>query len=73
MVDFAVSDEQEELRRSVRRFFADKSPSAEVRRLMATIEGYDAADPARRIGNSRRSAGQNVLLHAPSPRMLVAT
>jgi alkylation response protein AidB-like acyl-CoA dehydrogenase len=41
MVDFAVSDEQEELRRSVRRFFADKSPSTEVRRLMATDEGYD--------------------------------
>jgi alkylation response protein AidB-like acyl-CoA dehydrogenase len=43
VVDFAVSDEQEELRRSVRRFFADKSPSAEVRRLMATDDGYDAA------------------------------
>src|SRR4051794_23595781 len=43
MVDFAVSDEQEELRRSVRRFLADKSPSAEVRRLMATDEGYDPA------------------------------
>ncbi|MBV9484875.1 MAG: acyl-CoA/acyl-ACP dehydrogenase [Frankiaceae bacterium] len=43
MVDFAVSDEQEELRRSVRRFLADKSPSSEVRRLMATDEGYDPA------------------------------
>ena len=43
MVDFAVSDEQEELRRSVRRFLADKSPSTEVRRLMATDEGYDPA------------------------------
>ncbi len=41
MVDFALSDEQEELRRSVRRFLADKSPSAEVRRLMATEEGFD--------------------------------
>jgi alkylation response protein AidB-like acyl-CoA dehydrogenase len=43
VVDFAVSDEQEELRRSVRRFLADKSPSGEVRRLMATDEGYDPA------------------------------
>jgi alkylation response protein AidB-like acyl-CoA dehydrogenase len=43
MVDFAVSDEQEELRRSVRRFLADKSPSSEVRRLMESAEGYDAA------------------------------
>jgi alkylation response protein AidB-like acyl-CoA dehydrogenase len=41
VVDFALSEEQEELRRSVRRFLADKSPESEVRRLMATSEGYD--------------------------------
>jgi alkylation response protein AidB-like acyl-CoA dehydrogenase len=40
-VNFAFSEEQEELRRSVRRFLEDKSPSAEVRRLMETTEGYD--------------------------------
>ncbi|HTX63808.1 MAG TPA: acyl-CoA dehydrogenase family protein [Acidimicrobiales bacterium] len=42
-MNFAFSEEQEELRRSVRRFLADKSPEAEVRRLMATTEGYDPA------------------------------
>jgi alkylation response protein AidB-like acyl-CoA dehydrogenase len=40
-VNFAFTEEQEELRRSVRRFLEDKSPSAEVRRLMETAEGYD--------------------------------
>jgi alkylation response protein AidB-like acyl-CoA dehydrogenase len=40
-MNFAFSDEQEELRRSVRRFLEDKSPSAEVRRLMETTDGYD--------------------------------
>jgi alkylation response protein AidB-like acyl-CoA dehydrogenase len=42
-VNFAFTEEQEELRRSVRRFLEDKSPSAEVRRLMETTEGYDPA------------------------------
>ena len=40
-MNFAFSDEQEELREAVRRFLADKSPESEVRRLMATAEGYD--------------------------------
>ena len=40
-MNFAFSEEQEELRRSVRRFLEDKSPSAEVRRLMETTDGYD--------------------------------
>jgi alkylation response protein AidB-like acyl-CoA dehydrogenase len=40
-VNFAFSEEQEELRRSVRRFLEDKSPETEVRRLMETTEGYD--------------------------------
>ena len=34
------SEEQEELRSSVRRFCENRSPSAEVRRLMQTGEGY---------------------------------
>jgi alkylation response protein AidB-like acyl-CoA dehydrogenase len=42
-VNFAFSEEQEELRRSVRRFLDDKSPVSEVRRLMETTEGYDPA------------------------------
>jgi len=40
-VNFAFSEEQEELRKSVRRFLEDKSPEIEVRRLMETTEGYD--------------------------------
>jgi alkylation response protein AidB-like acyl-CoA dehydrogenase len=35
--------EQDELRRSVRRFLEQKSPPADVRRLMETDEGYDLA------------------------------
>jgi alkylation response protein AidB-like acyl-CoA dehydrogenase len=42
-VEFGFSEEQEELRRSVRRFLEDKSPITEVRRLMETTEGYDAS------------------------------
>jgi len=42
-VNFAFSEEQEELRKSVRRFLDDKSPETEVRRLMETTEGYDPA------------------------------
>ena len=40
-MDFAFSDEQEELRRTVRSFLEDKSPESEVRRLMETVEGYE--------------------------------
>jgi len=42
-VNFAFSEEQDELRQTVRRFLEAKSPSAEVRRLMETTEGYDEA------------------------------
>ena len=40
-MDFAFSDEQEEFRSTLRRFFEEKAPSTEVRRLMETSEGYD--------------------------------
>jgi alkylation response protein AidB-like acyl-CoA dehydrogenase len=40
-VNFAFTDEQEELRRTIRRFCEERSPSAEIRRLMETAEGYD--------------------------------
>ncbi len=42
-MNFAFSEEQEELRKAVHRFLADKSPETEVRRLMETTEGYDPA------------------------------
>ena len=38
-MNFAFSDEQEELRTAVRRFLAEKSPETEVRRLMETDRG----------------------------------
>src|SRR3954452_22122117 len=40
-MDFAFSDEHEELRRTVRAFLADTAPETEVRRLMETPEGFD--------------------------------
>jgi alkylation response protein AidB-like acyl-CoA dehydrogenase len=42
-VNFAFSEEQEELRRITRQFLESKSPETEVRRLMETTDGYDAA------------------------------
>src|ERR1700689_3480188 len=42
-MNFGFSEEQEELRRMVKRFLDEKSPESEVRRLMATQEGYDPA------------------------------
>jgi alkylation response protein AidB-like acyl-CoA dehydrogenase len=42
-VNFTFSDEQEELRKTIRRFCDEKSPSAEARRLMETEAGYDEA------------------------------
>ena len=40
-MNFAFSEEQEQLRTAVRRFLEEKSPETEVRRLMDTVEGYD--------------------------------
>src|ERR1043165_2682142 len=42
-MNFAFSEEQEELRRITRQFLESKSPETEVRRLMDTDEGYDSA------------------------------
>jgi alkylation response protein AidB-like acyl-CoA dehydrogenase len=42
-MNFAFSEEQEELRRIVRQFLDQKSPESEVRRLMETTDGYDPA------------------------------
>ena len=41
-MDFAFSEEQDEFRETLQRFFEEKSASSEVRRLMETREGYDA-------------------------------
>ncbi|HKC49686.1 MAG TPA: acyl-CoA dehydrogenase family protein [Myxococcota bacterium] len=38
---WSPSEEQDELRRLVRRFLEEKSPASEVRRLMETPEGYE--------------------------------
>jgi alkylation response protein AidB-like acyl-CoA dehydrogenase len=40
-VTFTFTDEQDELRSSVRRFLASKSASSDVRHLMETDDGYD--------------------------------
>ncbi|HYL57417.1 MAG TPA: acyl-CoA dehydrogenase family protein, partial [Candidatus Acidoferrales bacterium] len=40
-IQFAFTDEQEQFRSALHRFLNDKSPTTEVRRLMATAEGYD--------------------------------
>jgi alkylation response protein AidB-like acyl-CoA dehydrogenase len=42
-VNFAFSDEQEELRRIVRQFLDDKSPETAVREQMDTEQGFDPA------------------------------
>jgi alkylation response protein AidB-like acyl-CoA dehydrogenase len=42
-MNFAFTEEQEELRRTVRSFLDTKSPETEVRRLMETTDGYDPA------------------------------
>ena len=42
-MQYAFTDEQEQLRLAVRRFLGDRSPTPEVRRLMATDAGYDPA------------------------------
>jgi alkylation response protein AidB-like acyl-CoA dehydrogenase len=42
-MNFAFSEEQEEFRATLRRFFEAKAPSAELRRVMETPEGFDRA------------------------------
>ena len=40
-MNFAFSEEQEELRRLTRKWLSDRSPSLVVRKLMETDRGYD--------------------------------
>jgi alkylation response protein AidB-like acyl-CoA dehydrogenase len=42
-MQFAFTDEQEQFRSVVRRFLQQKSPTTEVRRLMASADGFDPA------------------------------
>ena len=42
-MDFAFSEEQEEFREMLRRFFEEKASSADVRRTSESESGYDAA------------------------------
>ena len=42
-MNFAFSEEQEELRATARRFLEQKAPSSVVRRLMDTEDGFDQA------------------------------
>src|SRR3977135_2582126 len=42
-MNFAFSEERDQLGEAVRKFMEAKSPSSEVRRLMETTEGYDEA------------------------------
>ena len=42
-MNFAFTEEQDELRKTVRSFLESKSPETEVRRLMETADGYDTA------------------------------
>jgi alkylation response protein AidB-like acyl-CoA dehydrogenase len=47
---FTFTDEHQQLAAGLRRFLEDKSPSAEVRRLMATEPGYDPKTWAQLAG-----------------------
>jgi alkylation response protein AidB-like acyl-CoA dehydrogenase len=42
-IRFAFTEEQEQFRSTIRRFLTERSPTTEVRRLMATDKGYDEA------------------------------
>ena len=42
-MQFTFTEEQEQFRTIIQRFLTDKSPTTEVRRLMATDDGYDLA------------------------------
>lgn len=42
-MDFAFDEDQEEFRRTLRRFLEERSPMAQVRRVIETPEGYDPA------------------------------
>ena len=63
-MNFAFSEEQDQLREAVRKFLEAKSPESEVRRLMETTEGYDPA-VWKQMANERKwareKAGQQFL------------
>jgi alkylation response protein AidB-like acyl-CoA dehydrogenase len=47
---FSFTDEQEQIRTVVRRFLAEQSPTTEIRRLMATDQGWERATWQRLSG-----------------------
>jgi alkylation response protein AidB-like acyl-CoA dehydrogenase len=49
-MQFAFTDEQLQFRDAARRFLVDHSPSTEVRRLMATEQGFDSTTWSRLAG-----------------------
>ena len=59
-MQFAFTDEQDQFRSVVRRFLGAKSPTTEVRRLMATTTGFDA-DVWRQLSDDLALPG----LHIP--------
>ena len=61
-MQFAFTDEQEQLRLAVRRFLADQSPTTEVRRLMATETGYDPS-VWQRLCNELALSGVHIPQH----------
>ena len=40
-MEFLFSEDQEQFRENIARFLADRSPTTEVRKLMADDQGYD--------------------------------
>ncbi|MDG9701970.1 acyl-CoA dehydrogenase family protein [Streptomyces sp. DH37] len=59
-MDHPLGDDHEQLRRTVRRFLAEKSPESEVRRLMDGAEGFDP-------GVWKQMADQLELMAIPIP------
>jgi alkylation response protein AidB-like acyl-CoA dehydrogenase len=58
-MNFGFTEEQDELRKMVKRFLDEKSPESEVRRLMATEEGYDP-DVWRQMANELALQGLGI-------------
>jgi len=58
-MEFAFTDEQQQFRDVIRRFLSQRSPTTEVRRLMATAEGFDP-DVWRQLADELALTGVHV-------------
>jgi len=58
-MQFTFTDEQEQFRDVVRRFLKERSPTTEVRRLMATPDGFDA-DVWRQLADELALTGVHI-------------